>query len=112
MSNHKFFPAAVLGLATLCVAGGASAQSITEVTASQADGRTVATVRVRDLDLTSTSGQEALYRRLSAAAEKVCGSARPHEAGSVKRASRNGECQDVAVSRAMARVNGAAVAAR
>jgi len=110
--KHKFFKAAVFGLATLGAAGSAGAQSITEVYTSPTSEHVAVTVTLRDLDLASPSGQETLHRRLNAAARQVCGSSQPHRAGSVKHAARNEECQEAAVSRAMARINRTAVAAR
>ena len=88
----------------------ANAGGVTEVTADALGERHQVTVSFADLNLTSAEGQEALYFRISRAAEKVCGPSDLRSAGSLKQASRNADCYDKSVSDALARVNRTAVA--
>jgi len=110
MKSLKLASGVVAMLTAAGLAAGASAQSVTEVRAATADERTTVTVSVDDLDLASAAGQEVLLYRLSAAAKQACGSSNVRVAGGVARAARNAECQEAALSRALARVNRGAVA--
>jgi UrcA family protein len=112
MNTRKLVHAVVLTSATLSLTAGAVAGNVTEVSAPSSGELASFTVQIADINLATPAGQEVLDRRLNAAAEKVCGSSRLHKAGSVKQATRNGECQEAARSRAMARIHSAAVAAR
>ena len=64
VSNVSLACLAMLGVAALANAGGAAAAQATE--------RSV-TIGYSDLDLTTRSGADALYARLSGAARLVCG---------------------------------------
>lgn len=59
------------------------------------------TVSFGELDLTNESGQKALYRRLKAAASRVCGPTRLLLAGSVSRVAQNRACYNDAMEDAL-----------
>jgi UrcA family protein len=89
----------------------ASAQSTTEVTARTLGTPEQITVNFADINLHTPQGQKALLARISRAAEKVCGVRDLRKTGGVyQRASRNAGCYEESLSRAMSRINNAAVA--
>jgi UrcA family protein len=90
----------------LCAAASvslfASADGYTEtVILSKADGLRTAAVSYADLNLTSPTGRAVLQRRLSQAAELVCGSGNWRQAGSLQQSYENRKCQKRAVLEAM-----------
>lgn len=64
-------------------------------------------VSFSDLDLSSTSGVEALYMRLKAASEEACGPTNYREAGTLRQLVQNKACYDEALSKAVSKVNNA-----
>ncbi|MFK7828997.1 MAG: UrcA family protein [Congregibacter sp.] len=88
----------------------AQAENLTEVTAPAMAVKTQVIVNVADLNLSSPEGQKALYARISNAAEKACGPRDWRRAGSGYMASRNRECYDQSLSRALSEANQAWVA--
>ncbi|GEM_PF-2320844 len=87
------------------------AESVTTVTADAMTETVKRTVSVADLDLTTPEAQEILYYRLSRAAEQVCGSDDLRVAGSLAQATRNRDCYEDSLSRAIAEVSNSALAA-
>jgi UrcA family protein len=65
---NKHFRTAFFGLAV----AAAAAASTPRVALAAADGLPARTVSYADLDLTKPSGAQALYRRISVAAQQVC----------------------------------------
>ena len=96
---------AVAGIAFQAHAGG-----VTEVVTSSARAPQQQAVSYADLDLSPAKGQEVLYFRLSRAAEAVCGSDDIRVTGSVSQATRNANCREEALSRALSQVHSTAVA--
>lgn len=101
--------AAVVGIMAI-TALPASADSVTEVTASSVVEAQQIAVDLTDLDLTSVEGQRTLHFRLANAAREVCGSSDLRRAGSVRMANRNQSCFEESLSRAMAAVPNSQVA--
>jgi len=66
-----------------------------------AEGLRTTSVSYADLDLSAADAQEALERRLSRAARKVCGSPYRAATGSLSQAYDNKQCADNAVATAM-----------
>ncbi|MEM7082902.1 MAG: UrcA family protein [Pseudomonadota bacterium] len=63
-------------------------------------------VRYTDLNLDTSAGLDALYKRLSVAARRVCGSQTElKRAGSIKQLRINQTCFDATLARALAEVN-------
>ena len=108
---NRTLASAVIGIAA-GVALNASAETYetTQVTTT-VDGLQQAAVSHADLDLTTVRGQETLYFRISAAAEQVCGSSNPRDAGGMTQATENKVCFQRAMSEAMAQINADQVAA-
>ena len=109
-TRNSTMAAAALGLLA-AVALPAAAESVTEVTAPRIGEEQRVTVGYADLDLNSVEGQEVLHYRIANAARKVCGSSDLRRAGSLQMANRNEECFESSLSRAMAQIPGAQVAA-
>lgn len=108
------FSALVFALSTgIAMAGnpvaGTPATDI-EQTLVEADGARAVTVSLADLNLASAEGQEAMYYRLSGAAERVCGSQDYRTAGSPKLAAENRACYERALSDALAQASATALA--
>ena len=97
----KVFCAALFTVAAgVSAVASASDYSETLVTTT-AEGLRTTSVSYADLDLNAADAQEALERRLSRAARKVCGSPYRATAGSMSQASENRQCADNAVAAAM-----------
>ena len=107
---NRTLASAVIGIAA-GFALNASAENfeVTQVTTTQ-EGLQQATISYDDLDLSTTKGQEAMYFRISAAAEDVCGSSNPRDAGGITQATENKVCYDRAMSEAMSQLNATQVA--
>ena len=107
---NRTLASAVIGIAA-GVALNASAQDmeVTHVTTTQ-EGLQQAAVSHADLDLTTSRGQETMYFRLSAAAEQVCGSKNPRDAGGITQATENKVCYERAMSEAMSQLSASQVA--
>jgi UrcA family protein len=109
----------VLCAALFTVAAGVSAVASaadygeTLVTTTAEGFRTTA-VSYTDLDLSTAKAREALDRRLTRAARKVCGSPFRASTGSLPQAFENKQCADNAVAAAMRDIseNDVAIAAR
>ena len=71
--------------------------------------RTV-TVSYSDIDMADAKAQKVLHRRLSRAAERVCGSSHIRDVGSLSRAAKNKECFEGAMSGALRHVSSAQLA--
>ena len=108
---NRTLASAVIGIAA-GVALNASAENyeVTQVTTSQ-EGLQKASVSYADLDLTTARGQETMYFRISAAAEQVCGSKNPRDAGGITQATENKLCFERAMSEAMSQLSASQVAA-
>lgn len=85
----------LVALAGLVVAGTATAAAPVTVTKG---GTLTTTVRYADLDLTTDEGVKALYRRLRAAAERVC---RPLDSPVLSSRRPWRECYDTAMTNAV-----------
>ena len=107
---NRTLASAVLGIAA-GVALNASAETIevTQVTTTQ-EGLQQAAISHDDLDLSTTKGQEAMYFRISAAADQVCGERNPRDAGSITQATENKVCYERAMSEAMSQLSASQVA--
>ena len=88
----------------------ASAEDVTEVTASAIAEQTAITVSYDDLDLTSPEGVDTLHYRIANAAREACGSADLLRVGSLQSANRNQACYETSLSDAMASIPAAQVA--
>lgn len=88
----------------------ASAQSTTEVFGASMATKVEKTVNIADLNLNSAAGQEVLHRRLSRAAEQICGPTDYRRAGGLAESNRNRECAKQTLSRSLSKVYAAAVA--
>ncbi|GHD38472.1 hypothetical protein GCM10007053_29140 [Halioglobus pacificus] len=101
---------AVLGIsAGVAMTASAENYETTRVTTT-AEGLQQAAIGHNDLDLTTVRGQEALYFRISEAAEQVCGSSHPNDAGGITQATENKICYQRVMSEAMAQLNANQVA--
>ena len=104
-SKTPFF-SKVFCAALFTVAAGVSAvahagdYSETRVTTTS-EGLRTTSVSYADLDMAAADSREALERRLSRAALKVCGSPFRATAGSLSQAVQNKKCSDNAVAAAM-----------
>ncbi|MEP5569258.1 MAG: UrcA family protein [Halioglobus sp.] len=88
----KLFSAAVIAVAAGTVMN-ASATSYDETyVTTSAEGLRQITVSYADLDLKTDRGQETLYYRMVQAADAVCGSRIPSEAGGARQVSQNKAC--------------------
>jgi len=107
---NRTLASAVLGIAA-GVALNASAENfeVTQVTTTQ-EGLQQAAISYDDLDLSTSKGQEAMYFRISAAAEQVCGARNPRDAGGITQATENKVCYERAMSEAMSQLNASQVA--
>ena len=107
---NRTLASAVIGIAA-GFALNASAENfeVTQVTTTQ-EGLQQATISYDDLDLSTSKGQEAMYFRISAAAEQVCGSKNPRDAGGITQATENKVCYERAVSEAMSQLSATQVA--
>jgi len=103
-SIRKMVSTAVLPLAvSVPLWAGAADYSETTTTAT---GLRTATVNLADLNLSSVSGQQAAQRRISQAAVRVCGSTDYRRVGSLYQVSINRDCQQRALSEALAQLPG------
>jgi UrcA family protein len=108
---NRTLASAVIGIAAgFALNASAETIEVTQVTTSQ-EGLQQATISYDDLDLSSARGQEAMYFRISAAADQVCGSRNPREAGGITQATENKVCYKRAMSEAMSQLNASQVAA-
>ncbi len=98
--------------AAICLASATSvgSEQVSQVGVTSSGART-ATVSYSDLDMTDAKAQRVLHRRLSRAAEQVCGSSYIRDVGSLSRATKNKECFDVAMSNALRQVSNTQLAA-
>jgi UrcA family protein len=87
---------AVLGLAGLSAMANSSQAGETDADVPRI------TVKFRDLDLSNKAGIALLYRRIEAAASRVCGSVDPRD---LARWATAKACQDRAISRAVASID-------
>lgn len=76
--------------------------------ATPADEVPSVVVSYRDLDLSTAEGARTLYKRISAAANKVCP---PDDGGQPLLRARNRACREAAIDRAVHAVNNAQLAA-
>lgn len=97
------------GATCLASAANAGSEADSNVGVTSTGLRTV-TVSYSDLDMTDAKAQKILHRRLSRAAEQVCGSSYIREVGSLSRAAKNKECFEGAMSSALRHVSNAQVA--
>lgn len=96
------------------VTAGITAAAMTMALGASAGAKTNADsvkVDVRDLDVSSQEGQEALYARLQDAAKEVCGDRSIYRAGSLHQALENRVCYDKALTQAVKSVGHAGVTA-
>ncbi len=107
---NRTLASAVIGFAAgFALNASAENYEVTQVTSTQ-EGLQQAAISYADLDLSSAKGQETMYFRISAAAEKVCGSSNPREAGGITQATENKVCYERAMSEAMSQLNASQVA--
>ena len=107
---NRTLASAVIGIAAgFALNASAESLEVTHVTTTQ-EGLQQATISYEDLDLSTSKGQEAMYFRISAAAEQVCGSKNPRDAGGITQATENKVCYERAVSEAMSQLNATQVA--
>ncbi len=107
---NRTLASAVIGIAAgFALNASAENYEVTQVTSTQ-EGLQQAAISYADLDLSSAKGQETMYFRISAAAEKVCGSSNPREAGGITQATENKVCYERAMSEAMSQLNASQVA--
>ena len=100
-SMDKVLSGAIFGIvASVSLLANADDYGETYTSATAEGLRTVA-VGYGDLNLASNAGQLALQRRINRAAQQVCGSAYMREAGSLRQASDNRNCQERAISEVM-----------
>jgi UrcA family protein len=86
------------GISAVAHAGDYSETLVT----TTAEGLRTTSVAYSDLDLSAPDAQKVLKRRLSRAAQKVCGSpSRDDNAGSLAQAFENRQCADNAIATAM-----------
>ena len=91
---------------------GASAGGYSETLVNgQAQSLETFAVSYADLDLSKSEGIEALHRRISNAARKVCGPSDYRQAGSLRISARNKACYDDAVSEGISQIDSAQMAA-
>jgi UrcA family protein len=91
---------ALAGAAITANAGEFAGETVTTVAANEHR----VTVAFDDLNLGSIKGQEVLYQRISQAAEAVCGSSDLHRVSGLGLASRNADCAENAIERAMTQI--------
>ena len=107
---NRTLAAAAIGIAAgFTLSASAESFEVTKVTTTQ-EGLQQARVSYDDLNLNTVKGQEAIFFRISAAAEKVCGPRNPREAGGIGQATENKLCYRRAVSEAMSQLNASQVA--
>jgi UrcA family protein len=110
----KAFRNTVIATAMLGICAGAamqaSASETTEVFGAPMATKVATTVTIADLNLNSAKGQEALHRRLSRAAEQLCGPTDYRRAGGLAQVKRNRECAVRSLSRSLSKINETAVA--
>ena len=107
---NRTLASAVIGIAAgFALNASAESLEVIQVTTTQ-EGLQQATISYDDLDLSTSKGQEAMYFRISAAAEQVCGSKNPRDAGGITQATENKVCYDRAVSEAMSQLSATQVA--
>jgi len=111
----NFTMSKLLSAAVIAVAAGtamnasAAAYDETYVTTTT-EGLRQVTVSYDDLDLKTDRGQEALHYRIVNAADTVCGSRNPREAGGARQVSDNKACFKRAVSEGKAQTSNSQVA--
>lgn len=107
---NRTLASAVIGIAAgFAMTASAGDFEVTQVTTTQ-DGLQQAAISYDDLDLSTARGQETMYFRISAAAEQVCGSSNPRDAGGITQATENKVCYERAMSEAMSQMNASQVA--
>jgi UrcA family protein len=105
--SSRGLQAALTAIAACIVAAGASAASAASAATPPSDAPSVV-VRYADLDITTRQGASALYRRIAAAAQRVCPDAdiRDLDFSSQIRA-----CQQQAIARAVQAISSPLLAA-
>ena len=107
---NRTLASAVIGIAAgFALNASAESLEVIQVTTTQ-EGLQQASIPYGDLDLSTGKGQEAVYFRISAAAEQVCGSRVPREAGGITQATKNKVCYERALSEAMSQLSATQVA--
>ena len=107
---NRTLASAVIGIAAgVAINASAETMEVTQVTTTS-EGLRQAAISYDDLDLTTARGQETMYFRISAAAEQVCGSKNPRDAGGITQATENKICFERAMSEAMSQLSATQVA--
>ena len=102
---NRTLASAVIGIAAgFAMTASAGDFEVTQVTTTQ-DGLQQAAISYDDLDLSTARGQETMYFRIGAAAEQVCGSSNPRDAGGITQAAKNKVCYERAISEAKSQIN-------